>query len=329
MYGPPKDRQEYNFGTAGNMSAARGSGHLSNTALQEFARQHAPKYSSADPYKHIVIDNLVPDALARACMQELQAKHNLPAAAGTREATNEATKDTFWFTRTTPMGAKRGRGGYPTNTQAEAFGPSTVKLFDFFQSRRFIAFLETLTGIRNLTADSAMFGGGPFSIVNGGFLSLHTDFNKHQNCSNRRGEGSYGLRLQPSPGCRVVTPGWRRLNLLMYLNEDWREEWGGSFELWRTDQHYSFLEYSKKVLPELNRIAIFSVTDVSIHGHLDPVNHPNGEARKSLSFYYYTPTIDDEPLITPLLHESIYMPGHAATRSVDRWRTRVPKYVVR
>lgn len=319
MYGPPKHRQRYTFGTAINVSATRGAGHLSHSALQDFARRYASTYSSADPYKHIVIDNLVPEALAHACMKELQAKHYLPSSSASGASS-------FWKSRSTPMGAKRGRGGYPENTQAEVFGPSTVRLFDFFQSRRFVAFLETLTGIRNLTADSRMFGGGPFSIVNGGFLSLHTDFNKHQTCQ----KGLLPIpNNEPIPGCRVVTPGWRRLNLLMYLNEGWREEWGGSFELWETDPRYSFLQYSKKVLPLLNRIAIFSVTDVSIHGHLDSVNHPHGEARKSLSFYYYTPTIDDEPLITPLLHESVYMPGHAALRSVERWRTMVPKYTVR
>ena len=101
-----------------------------------------------------------------------------------------------------------------------------MRLFDFFQSRRFIAFLETLTGIRNLTADSRMFGGGPFSIVNGGFLSLHTDFNKHQSC--QKGMSPIPTYGEPKPGCTVVTPGWRRLNLLMYLNEGWREELGRS-----------------------------------------------------------------------------------------------------
>ena len=74
MYGPPKHRQRYTFGTAINVSATRGAGHLSHSALQDFARRYASTYSSADPYKHIVIDNLVPEALAHACMKELQAK---------------------------------------------------------------------------------------------------------------------------------------------------------------------------------------------------------------------------------------------------------------
>merc|ERR1712050_180715 len=155
--------------------------------------------------------------------------------------------------------------------------------------------------MENLTIDSRMWGAGSFSIPTDGFLSLHTDFNRHKT------------------GGKFVTPGWRRINVLLYLNEGWKEEHGGSFELWQTDQAYSSLEYTVKAVPTFNRMAIFSVTDVSIHGHLDAVNHPNGLGRKSISMYYYSPTIDDEPLITPWYHESVYMPDFHKTVSRSRW----------
>jgi hypothetical protein len=90
--------------------------------------------------------------------------------------------------------------------------------------------------------------------------------------------------------------------------------------LWETYWNYSFLDYAVKVVPTFNRLAIFSVTDISIHGHLDLVNHPDGEPRKTISIYYYTLDVDDEPLITRNLHESIYMPHAKSTRSRDRWR---------
>lgn len=311
MHGPPWEKQYFKHKPAANRSAVQGRAALSGEALQVLARQHAEAYATARPFKNIVIDGLLPQPLALACMRELQAKH-------------EATS--FWKTRQTTMGFKRGRGGYPENAEGGAFGLSTARLFDFFQSPRFVDFLKTLTGIRDLMIDRRMFGGGAFSIINGGFLSLHTDFNQHLQCSEKKHRE---LSTQVPPGCTVATPGWRRINVLLYLNQDWREEWGGSFELWRTDGNYSFLDYYAKVLPQFNRVVIFSVTDTSIHGHLDQINHPLGDTRKSLSFYYYTRDIHDEPLITPLLHESIYMPGHAAKRSKSRWHKMVPRYIIR
>ena len=320
MCGPKPTRQYFEHGVATNRSAVSGEGTLSAEPLQALARRHAGAYSAARPFKHIVIDNFLPESLSLASMHELQAKHE--------------SGSPFWKTRTTRMGLKRGRGGYPENADGGAFGPATAKLFDFFQSARFVAFLETLTGIRNLVTDVKLFGGGPFSIINGGFLSLHTDFNKHMSCTQRDLKAfDRKVGRTPSPvipaGCRVVTPGWRRINVLLYLNQDWREPWGGAFELWQTDQNYSFLDYHTKVVPQLNRLTVFSVTDISIHGHLDEINHPQGETRKSLSFYYYTPDVDDEPLITHNLHESIYMPGHAVKRSTNRWREMVPRYIIR
>jgi len=126
-----------------------------------------------------------------------------------------------------------------------------------------------------------------------------------------------------------VTPGWRRVNALLYLNEHWKDEYGGAFELWATDQKYTFLDYRVKVVPQFNRLVVFSVTDVSIHGHLDLVCHPSGEPRKTISMYYYTPHVDDEPLITQKIHGSIYMPGSHGTRSRKRWRQKRPAFVVR
>lgn len=309
----PKLKPPLSSSTPTTQGAARGNGRIKARDLQALARRHAFAYSIAQPYKHLVLDDFLPQKLALGSMRELQAKH--------------AEGPSFWKTRNTSMGFKRGRGGYPANTQGGDFGQNTAKLFDFFQSRRFVAFLETLTGIHNLTTDSHMYG--IFSIINGGYLSLHTDFNKHLQCSKADKHRQLQLSTEVAAGCSVVTPGCRRINVLLYLNQDWLEEWGGSFELWETDREYSSLDYHTKILPLLNRLVIFSVTDISIHGHLDVVNHPQGDTRKSLSFYYYSPTIDNEPLITPLLHESLYMPSHAKARSIDRWRKMTPKYIVR
>ena len=98
-------------------------------------------------------------------------------------------------------------------------------------------------------------------IVRGGKLAVHADFNKHP-----------------------VTKLDRRLNVLIYLNEDWQEEYGGHFELWDR----SVKQCMKKVAPIFNRLMVFTTTDISFHGHPDPLNCPADRTRKSLALYYYT-----------------------------------------
>ena len=76
----------------------------------------------------------------------------------------------------------------------------------------------------------------------------------------------------------------RRLNILVYLNEDWKEEYGGNFELWERDMS----KCATKILPVFNRLAMFSTTDYSWHGHPDPLTCPPDRSRRSLALYYYT-----------------------------------------
>jgi Rps23 Pro-64 3,4-dihydroxylase Tpa1-like proline 4-hydroxylase len=128
-------------------------------------------------------------------------------------------------------------------------------------SSTFIKFLENLTGIDGLIPDPHFVGGGLHQIERGGFLKMHVDFNKHTT-----------LNLD------------RRLNLLIYLNQDWQEEYGGNLELW--DQDMTRCE--QKILPIFNRCVIFSTTDFSYHGHPNPLTCPEGQTRKSLALYYYS-----------------------------------------
>ena len=142
------------------------------------------------------------------------------------------------------------------------FGSQTKNLVHYLNSQPFLEFLQELTGIQEtLMPDPYFEGGGYHEIKPGGFLKLHVDFHKHK---------KLGLS--------------RRINLLVYLNEDWEESYGGHFELWEKDMSKSAV----KILPIFNRIAIFSTTDDSWHGHPDPLTCPQDRSRKSLALYYYT-----------------------------------------
>ena len=128
-------------------------------------------------------------------------------------------------------------------------------------SQVFVSFLEELTGIEGLIPDPHLWGGGLHQIVRGGFLKVHADFNRNEK-----------LRLD------------RRLNLLLYLNRDWKEDYGGHLQLWTRDMGRCV----QRILPVFNRCVVFSTTDFSYHGHPDPLTCPEGRTRKSIAMYYYT-----------------------------------------
>jgi len=125
----------------------------------------------------------------------------------------------------------------------------------------FLKFLEELTGIANLISDPSLRGGGLHNIYRGGKLGIHADFNKHE---------QYGFD--------------RRLNILLYLNKEWQEEYGGHIELWDRDMEQCVRSY----LPIFNRVVIFTTSDSSFHGHPEPLNCPDHMSRKSMALYYYT-----------------------------------------
>ena len=139
-------------------------------------------------------------------------------------------------------------------------GESTRHLLSQFNSSTICEFLQVLTGIEKLIPDPHFVGGGLHQIVQGGFLKIHADFNWH---------GDLDLH--------------RRINLLVYLNKNWKEEYGGHLELW--DKEMKNCE--ERVLPVFNRCAIFTTTSDSWHGNPAPLTCPEGWTRKSLALYYY------------------------------------------
>tara|TARA_B100001250_G_scaffold381035_1_gene373008 strand:+ start:837 stop:1685 length:849 start_codon:yes stop_codon:yes gene_type:complete len=141
--------------------------------------------------------------------------------------------------------------------------PPTIKLFiDFLNSENFLSFIQDLTSIKEkLVADPDLEGGGLHEIKRGGVLKIHTDFNRHP-----------------------VRDLDRRINILIYLNKEWLESYGGHLELWNQDVS----RCEKKILPSFNTMAIFSTTDFSNHGHPDPLVCPKEISRKSVALYYFS-----------------------------------------
>ena len=149
------------------------------------------------------------------------------------------------------------------------FGPSRA-LLAALNSQPFLTFLSEMTGIPGLISDPYFAGGGLHQTLRGGHLGVHADFNRHKVMNVRR-----------------------RLNVLIYLNEDWQDEWGGHLELWSKDMRAC--EHS--VAPVIGRCVVFSTDLDSYHGHPDPLATPEGVSRKSIATYYYTAVgeLNDQP----------------------------------
>jgi len=165
--------------------------------------------------------------------------------------------------------------GFDHRTSAVA--EPVLRFMELMNSWRALEFLESLTGISGLVPDPYFGGGGPHQILPGGFLKVHADFNWHPI-----------LKLD------------RRLNVLVYLNREWREEWGGHLELWDR----GMTRCVRRILPVFNRTVVFSTTDASFHGHPRPLACPPGRTRKSLSFYYYSNGRPDAERSAP--HDTIF-----------------------
>lgn len=134
------------------------------------------------------------------------------------------------------------------------WGPRTRGLFQVIEDRT--AEMEQAFGIRGLHMETV--GGGYHCIEPGGFLAVHTDFTRSSK-----------------------TKRFRRLNLLIYLNEDW-QDLGGHLELWDAGS------CGVDVPPEFNRTVVFETSHRSWHGH----PRPAARWRRSVAAYFFT---DDPP----------------------------------
>lgn len=168
-------------------------------------------------------------------------------------------------------------------------------VFRFFNSASVLQFLEELTGIEGLLPDPYFNGGGFHEISKGGKLGVHADFRINEQLHLRR-----------------------RLNLLIYLNKDWKEEYGGRLEIWDT----SMRSMAKSVLPVFNRCVIFNTDAKSYHGHPEPLTSPEDITRKSMALYYYTASrgvYDEVPSYSTMY---VGRPGDSADVKRQTWKKR-------
>jgi hypothetical protein len=167
------------------------------------------------------------------------------------------------FDKTLALNEMGNVGGKAVNTDICQIGPSYQRLFETLESRPFLEFISRLTGIPDLILDPSLFGGGTHENIHEQELDPHVDFNYIDS-----------KKLH------------RRLNLLIYLNKDWKMDWGGAIELHSNPRDASSNQIkSFNVL--FNRAIIFETNEYSWHGfpQIDLPPEERHRSRKSISIY--------------------------------------------
>lgn len=200
------------------------------------------KFITATPYNHVIIDDF-------ADPQYLSELHN--EIKGYKEMMDEEHRK---FDSDTIVQSKK--SGF---SDVSRMGPLARNFFTIASSPAMINFVEKITGIEGLLPDPSFFGGGIHRTTKGGRLGIHADFNIHP-----------------------YNHTYRRVNVLLYLNDTWKPEYNGELELWPKNMSAC----AKKIPPIFNRMVIFRITDDAFHGH--PIPWEGEEPRLSLALYYYS-----------------------------------------
>jgi 2OG-Fe(II) oxygenase superfamily len=144
------------------------------------------------------------------------------------------------------------------------FPAETYTAFSTFISKDFVDHLSELTGEKTLYPDPGLHGGGWHIHGNDGKLNVHMDYSIH-------------------PKLKLL----RKYNLIIYLSENWDNNWGGNLEFWSHDP-ITNQPKEKRVVVEnkFNRAVLFDASKNSWHGFYDRIKCPSDQYRKSLAIYY-------------------------------------------
>jgi len=159
------------------------------------------------------------------------------------------------------------------------------QLDELVKNKEFISLVESMTGIKSLKYDPHYFGGGTHNNLHGQDLDPHVDFTHHP-----------------------ISGQHRRMNLIVYLNKEWKSEWGGNIELHKNPRLEPDQDEIISVEPIFNRAVIFETNNLSWHG-FPRINLPEDKkdlSRKSFALYYYTDSRDEQ--VKP--HSTIYVERH-------------------
>ncbi len=231
---------------------------LSRSTIHDLQPSSAA-FRRRDPFRHVVIESFFESSYANDLLAQFPAFEQ-------GNARNEAGE----------------LAGKAVVERIRELGPAYRALDDLVQSRPFLDWLASVTGIPDLLYDPYYFGGGTHENRQGQALDAHVDFNRHP-----------------------IEPWHRRLNLIVYLNPEWQESWGGVLQLHSDPRSPD--DRTLSIVPGFNRCVIFETTEWSWHG-FPPISLPAEHAdltRRSIALYFYTTSRPPEELADP--HSTIYV----------------------
>jgi hypothetical protein len=182
-------------------------------------------------------------------------------------------------------------GGKSTQDKVRELGSAYEQLDDLIKSAEFLGLIEGITGVPKLRYDPWYFGGGTHENREGQELDPHVDFNYHP-----------------------ITRQHRRLNLIVYLNGEWRDSWGGSLQFHRDPYLEPSQDEIVTVTPLMNRCVVFETNERSWHGFQRIRLPPDRQdlSRKSFAVYFYTDSRPAEE--TADEHSTVYVERHLPDR---------------
>ena len=166
----------------------------------------------------------------------------------------------LWHIYKNPLEIKK------TNNNWNNFQELTYLTFHHLNSDFFIKYLSEKTKNNKLISDSGLNGGGLHIHGSGGKLNPHLDYNIHPK-----------LNFQ------------RKINIIIFLTNNWKKTWGGSLGLWSNDKKNKLpKKLEQTIYPKFNRAIIFDTTQNSWHGLINRVKTKKGITRNSIAAYYLT-----------------------------------------
>jgi dTDP-glucose 4,6-dehydratase len=136
------------------------------------------------------------------------------------------------------------------------------KLFNLLSCKEVIDKIHLLSGIDKLDYDPYLHGAGIHIHPRGGKLDMHLDYEKHPYLDKER-----------------------KLNIILYMSKEWKEEWNGETQLWDKDLSNCII----KSPVVFNTALIFKTNETSWHGLPEEIVCPENEFRKSVAYYYVGP----------------------------------------
>ena len=149
----------------------------------------------------------------------------------------------------------------------ELMDPTISNIFYSLSHGDVVDKFKKIFNIPELEYDPYCHGAGLHMHPRYGRLNMHLDYEIHP-ISNKQ----------------------RRLNIILYLNDDWKPEWNGDTQLW--DNTVS--ECIVKSYPKGNTAFFFVTTEQSWHGVPETILCPHDMYRKTLAFYYVSDLKNDK-----------------------------------